>query len=157
MKIIVDNAAVEISFSRLNKLQQQFNKNYNGIAREIFNNLDEDIRLQLLEDEFMFDKQIIMLVDSLNSFHRSLKNSRFYYMYTPQYSQLGGYPNARIHVRHNAYRTISALLLDNCTFEEKALILSRSISKSKFKQSDVLDIATYRLNALISKLNTHTL
>lgn len=153
MNIVFDEVGnVKISYSRLMQLQKEFDKTYKNIARGIFFNMSEDLKYALLNDEFRYDKQIVVL----NGHHRGLIpkaiEQRDAYLYTPSYSNLGATPKAQAHIRHNAYRTISALLLD-ASFEEKVVVLSKSISNLHYKNKDLLNVASFRINSLIEHLH----
>jgi len=153
MKIIFDEVgSVKISHMRFNQLKKAFDKNYKNIARSVFRNMDSNLQLELLNDEFHYDKQIIALTGNKHSsFLSKAIEQRDAYLYTPSYNNLGASPNAQTHIRHNAYRTISAMLLD-ASFEEKVAVLSHSITSLHFKNKDILNIASFRLNSLIERL-----
>lgn len=149
---------VKITLARFMQLEKEFNDNYNNLAREFFANLDKDSKLELLNKEFTFDKQIAALTGGHHRiFQGFMKANYLPYIYAPSFSALSAYPDIQTHIRHNAYRTISAMLLNNCSFEEKVIILSKSLGKKYFKDLEILDITTCRLNSLMNMLNSHTL
>lgn len=155
MNIVFDEVGnVKISYSRLMELQKEFDKTYKNIARGIFFNMSEDLKYVLLNDEFRYDKQIVVIIGHHHSHVSKTLEKKEAYLYTPAYVNLGATPNDQTHIRHNAYRTISAMLLD-ASFEEKVVVLSKSISKLHYKNKDLLNVASFRLNSLIEHLQNN--
>ncbi|MBQ7798675.1 MAG: hypothetical protein IJ371_06095, partial [Clostridia bacterium] len=139
------------------RLQKQFKYNYNHLAREFFYNLDKDIQDELLNIEFNFDKRLLLLSRHSNlPYHRS-SHRQIPYLYTSTFENLGGHKGAQVHIRHNLYRTISALLLDDCTIEEKSIILNKSIPLKYRYSTEVVALCEHRLNSLIKHTNQQTL
>ncbi|MBQ8522239.1 MAG: hypothetical protein IJ458_01075 [Clostridia bacterium] len=144
----------KISFIKLKQLQKEFKFNYENLAREYFNKLDNDTQLILLNNEFQFDKDLIVEKNNkTKSLTKCISQKYTSYLYTTSFSMLD--TNLQGHIRHNVYRTISAMLLNDCSFEEKTILLSKSTNLSHYKSPSALQIATNRLTTLIDCLNEY--
>lgn len=147
----------KISIKRLIQLQREFKHNYENVSPKFFNSLDNKSKLDLLNDEFHFDKAIIDLEPRFTLFNKKLSTFDKNYLYTTSFLQLSSNINDQIHVLHNVYRTIAAFNLTNCTLEEKATILSKSVKKITRSQIDLFKISCNRLNNLANYTNQHTI
>jgi len=143
------NFTMKISSRRLADRLEEFKYNYNHHARDLFHGLPDNIRYELLNEEFAHDKKIMcLLFDRCR--HSLLKKMIRYdshYLYTTDYKSLSDEGN-KIHIRHNAYRTISAYLLYDCSLKEKAIVLSKSLDKKVINDKHAIKICIERLTAL---------
>lgn len=145
----MNNKPPKISMSRLSTILKQFEYNYNHHARDFFAILPDDVKIELLNDEFRYDKLVMRLLTEKykHSLFKRLIPYNSQYLYTTDYEYITDY-NSRMHIRHNVYRTISAHLLTNCSLEEKAFVLSKSTSLKSYKDSANIEICIERLNSL---------
>ena len=143
------------SFIRLQSLKKRFLNNYKYAARENFMKLDRKTQLKILSNEFIHDKEMLITLDHLSPrlISRIIKQRGLEYLYATSYDGLKYDLSSQTHIRHNAYRTIAALLLQDCSMEEKALALSISMNRSHFKDKELLEIATARINNMINCIN----
>ena len=137
---------IKIPARRLKQLQRQFKYNYDNLSRDIFYRLDNESRLNLLNDEFQLDKGHIDL-DILHGrlFQKRIFEANKQYIYTADFLHLSDKTNYQAHIQHNVYRTIAASLLTDCSLEEKAIILSKSVKTASCSYLDVLEISYNRL------------
>ena len=150
------DSEIKLPIKRTIKLQHQFNHNYKNLARDFFRNLDEDIQSQLLNMEFQLDKDFLFILKSHDS-EEDFFTKHISYFYTPSFERIPLEDGARVHIRHNLYRTIAAMLLTDCTFEEKVYILNKSNKHFNITSPKFFDIASQRLTNLEKHTNVHSL
>lgn len=145
-KYIIQNNL--ISSKRLKQLQKQFIYNYKNLSRQYFYSLTTDKQLKLLENEFINEKHVLVPSNYYNRLIRSrIRDDLASFLYCPTIHTLMANPDHFIHVRHNAYRTISAMLLKDCTIDEKILVLTCS-TNVKTSSRILISCATSRLEVL---------
>ena len=149
---------VKINTPRLIKLMNQFKHNYNNLAKTFFHNLSNEDKLKILNNEFDKDKLLID-IDKQSSTPLSRKAKILHdFPYQFSHSIINFHPNSFefAHVRHNAYRTISALMLQGASFEEKSLVLALSCKYSNLSKQEKYKICADRLEFLQNLEDTQT-
>jgi hypothetical protein len=146
-----------VPLKRLHRLQSQFKNNYNK-AQDFFCTMTEDSQQKLLNQEFFYDKNFMIFnQEHSNLLSRMLTHYNVEYLYTPSVRQLKIHTGEIIHIYHNIFRTISAYLLEDCSMEEKIIILSKSMTSKYYKSQTILQIAEQRLKSLENYLNINTM
>ena len=146
----------KINKIKLIKLISEFKHNYNNLARDIFNNLNEEDKLKILNSEFYKDKLLISIEKRPKPILSKKSKILHDFPYQFSCSVINFNPNSfqLAHIRHNAYRTISAMMLQDASLEEKAFVLASSCKYSNLSKSQKYKICIERLEFIQSLEDT---
>ena len=148
----------KLSLIKSLKLQSQFKSNYKHKVKDFLKTISEEDYRKLLDLEFNNDKHYFSYAYDCFAPSARLKSKfNILYVYVPTYDQLTAKSGERTHVNHCLHRTISAYLLEDCTIEEKAIILSKFSYSKYYTNKAILQIAYGRLKNLDELINSYQL